>query len=228
MSRTTDAHCADEDNSPAYGSTFCHCAVRHFSARRRSSPGTAEEQIVFEEACGVPHSDEEDIPISQAEPPLGPEYDRSEVPEMVWPSSKKQRIFAARVKNALVSICQEQSELHSILHMRHGLEIEEVRMAPDNLTAYVLWDAFPGPVAETAAVLQRLTPRLRRAMGARLHARHVPRLEWRHDSPSAEEAQLEATFARLAAERKEQEEEQQLRTSAAAARGGPPRGAGRS
>ena len=42
-------------------------------------------------------------------------------------------------------------------------------------------------------------------MGARLHARHVPRLEWRHDSPSSEEARLEATFARLAAERKQQE-----------------------
>ena len=42
-------------------------------------------------------------------------------------------------------------------------------------------------------------------MGARLHARHVPRLEWRHDSPSGEEARVEATFARLAAERKQRE-----------------------
>lgn len=32
----------------------------------------------------------------------------------------------------------------------------QVRMAPDNLTAYVLWDAFPGPAREAAAELERL------------------------------------------------------------------------
>ncbi len=91
---------------------------------------------------------------------------------------------AARVKNALISVCQEQGDLHSTLHMRYGIEIEEasslpesvqhmclqaarstpgsslllvqVRMAPDNLTAYVLWDAFPGPAREAAAELERL------------------------------------------------------------------------
>ena len=42
-------------------------------------------------------------------------------------------------------------------------------------------------------------------MGARLHARNVPRLQWRHDSPSGEEARVEATFARLAAERRQRE-----------------------
>ena len=138
---------------------------------------------------------------------------------MVWPASKKQRIcapcapplhkllvhlvhcaaargircgcaVAARVKNALIAVCQEQGDLHSTLHMRYGIEIEEVspmadlsrhvhasstprksylslsetrsllwmqvRMAPDNLTAYVLWDAFPGPAREAAAELERL------------------------------------------------------------------------
>lgn len=60
-------------------------------------------------------------------------------------------------------------------------------------------------------------------MGARLHARHVPRLEWRHDSPSGEEARVEATFARLAAKRKQQEARE---AKAAASRGGKARTAG--
>ena len=89
---------------------------------------------------------------------------------------------AARVKNALIAVCQEQADLHSALHARYGVEIEEVnpmpgslmctlarkqhnlksllpvqvRMAPDNLTAYVLWDAFPGPARDAAAELERL------------------------------------------------------------------------
>lgn len=33
---------------------------------------------------------------------------------------------AARVKNALIAVCQEQGDLHSTLHMRYGVEIEEV------------------------------------------------------------------------------------------------------
>lgn len=37
---------------------------------------------------------------------------------------------AARVKNALIAVCQEQGDLHSTLHMRYGVEIEEVSPMP--------------------------------------------------------------------------------------------------
>ena len=151
-------------------------------------------------------------------------------------------------------------------------------MAPDNLTAYVLWDAFPGPTDETAAELARLcaraaraqpalpssepncqrraqghsarcaalcrafrrvgprregergrgararwTPRIRRMVGARLQARHVPRLEFRLDAPSAEEAALDATFERLAAERAAEDARRARAAAAGAPAGGPDR-----
>jgi len=148
-------------------------------------------------------------------------------------------------------------------------------MAPDNLTAYVLWDAFPGPTDEAAAELARLcaraartarplperacqhlcrftahsalhlamlsasarqegrqegepgrgrrTPRIRRMVGARLQARHVPRLEFRLDAPSAEEAALDATFERLATERAAEDARRARAAAASAPAGGPDR-----
>ncbi len=77
--RCTDAHCPAEERpftlQAACGIISWH-AGRQYSSRRRSIPGTAEEQIVFEQACGVPHSDEEDIPHSQHGPTSGQEFDR--------------------------------------------------------------------------------------------------------------------------------------------------------
>lgn len=60
----------------------------------------------------------------------------------------------------------------------------------------------------------RRTPKLRRAVGARLQARHVPRLEFRHDSPSPEEAAVDAALDAAAAERRADEAERALRPGA--------------
>lgn len=74
------------------------------------------------------------------------------------------------------------------------------------------------PAATHVRVCAFRTPKLRRAIGARLHARHVPRLEFRLDAPSAEEAAMEATFERLAAERKADEAREAARAAAGAGR----------
>lgn len=91
VQRVTDAHCPDQKGYCCPVTPFNHTAARHcpashemlyqyaarpFSAHRRSSPGTAEEQLVFEETCGIPHSDEEDMPLAQAEPVPSQQYDR--------------------------------------------------------------------------------------------------------------------------------------------------------
>ena len=49
---------------------------------------------------------------------------------------------AARVKNALIAVCQEQGDLHSTLHMRYGVEIEEVSPVA-GLTRHVLASSMP-------------------------------------------------------------------------------------
>jgi len=64
---STDAHCPGDKPGCWSGSHRHGTDARRLSTRRRSIPGgTAEEQIAIEEACGVPHSDEEDFHHSQA------------------------------------------------------------------------------------------------------------------------------------------------------------------
>jgi 1,4-alpha-glucan branching enzyme len=60
-------------------------------------------------------------------------------------------------------------------------------------------------------------------VGARLQARHVPRLEFRLDAPSAEEAALDATFERLATERAAEDARRARAAAASAPAGGPDR-----
>lgn len=100
--------------------------------------------------------------------------------------------------------------------------VSQIRMALDKRTLYVQWDCFPDRKRETAAALHTKystiyllertqliwnfsMAKIRKGVGKYLASRVTPRLEFRHDSFSAAQSELESAFADL--ERKEDEEQ---------------------
>ena len=53
---------------------------------------------------------------------------------------------AARLQNALARALLEQDELRETLVSRLGFCVKSVRMSPDNLKAFILWDSYTGAV----------------------------------------------------------------------------------
>ncbi|EIE22336.1 hypothetical protein COCSUDRAFT_56029 [Coccomyxa subellipsoidea C-169] len=86
---------------------------------------------------------------------------------------------------------------YSDLTGRYGFTVVEVRMSPDNSTAYILWDAFPERHDAAERELNQRVSRLRRSLAHALKSRHVPRLEFRRDAPSSEELAVEEALQRL-------------------------------
>ncbi|CAL8468697.1 g8237 [Coccomyxa elongata] len=121
--------------------------------------------------------------------------------ERVWPASRHQQKFAGRVRDALQTVMMfTDSNAFKDLTGRYGFTVVEVRMSPDNSTAYILWDAFPECHEDAERELNQRTSRLRRSLAQALKSRHVPRLEFRRDAPSSEELAVEQALQRLQTE----------------------------
>lgn len=109
---------------------------------------------------------------------------------------------ASRLQRSLATTLLEDTTLRDILVENLGFSIKEVRMAPDNAKAFILWDSYNGQAAKTERELKACLPYLKSEVAKRLGARNMPRLEFRLDKMSAEESEIEEILDRLALERR--------------------------
>lgn len=116
--------------------------------------------------------------------------------ERIWPASPRQQKVASRVIRALESALCETPFLETMVK-QYGFCVEEVRMSPDMLTAFVLWSAHPEYELSTQKELQQRMSKLRVAMGRALKAKHVPRLEFRLNQLTASQEAVEHELKRL-------------------------------
>eukprot|EP00884_Botryococcus_braunii_P012755 jgi/Botrbrau1/21480/Bobra.0216s0088.1 len=118
--------------------------------------------------------------------------------EEPWPTSLRQRKFAGRVETALETLLSGGDiELTDTLIREGNMAIVEVRMSPDLLKAYILWDAPPEKVQWVTKALASRMVRLRKAVGRFLGGRHLIRLEFRHNCLSPEQQAVADEFSRL-------------------------------
>ncbi|GAB4823108.1 hypothetical protein N2152v2_010154 [Parachlorella kessleri] len=117
--------------------------------------------------------------------------------------------IASRLQSALFRALSEEDVFREGLVRRLGFSIKEIRMAPDNLKAFILWDSVLGRNEAVQQELDRRGPRLRSAVAKVLGARNVPRLEFRQDRPSRRQQEIEDVFRRLDEERAIEQQIQQ-------------------
>ncbi|KAL3150598.1 hypothetical protein ABBQ32_000405 [Trebouxia sp. C0010 RCD-2024] len=116
--------------------------------------------------------------------------------EKVWPASPRQQKVASRVTRALELTLSQPSFLETLVK-EYGLCVEEVRMSPDMLTAYVLWSAHPDCEGAAQHELQSRVSKIRASVGKALKARHVPKLEFRLNQPSESQSAVQMVLDRL-------------------------------
>ena len=95
---------------------------------------------------------------------------------------------------ALTSVLSQDSLLRDELISEVGFSIKEVRVSPDHAKAFILWDSYNGQATAAAKVIRQVTPRLRAAIAKAMGTRNVPRLEFRLDKTSDDEAEIERIF----------------------------------
>ena len=78
-------------------------------------------------------------------------------------------------------------------------------MSPDHAKAFILWDSYTGQSKETTRALQRNTPRIRAGVAKFLKARNVPRLEFRLDKVTDDDAEIERILSKIEEERNREE-----------------------
>lgn len=127
------------------------------------------------------------------------------VAEVVWPTSKRQGRFASRMTSALSRVLSEEDVFRERLVRQLGFCVKEVRMSPDNMKAFILWDSYLDRHAAVQQELNKRGGRLRSAVATVLGARNVPQLEFRHDSLSPQQQTLEGIFRELDEEREAEE-----------------------
>ncbi|KAK9828820.1 hypothetical protein WJX72_002265 [[Myrmecia] bisecta] len=164
------------------------------SSPKRSTQARRTQRVAYEELPDF--SDEEEGHELDPEIRQPPDLQYRSPTEKVWPPSRYQLKFASRMRNAL-EVALMRPAFYDSLVKRFGFTVHEVRMAPDNLKAYILWDAFPDMEAQAGFEIRRRASKLRTEVAGVLKARHVPRLEFRHDIPSDEQAALERIMAKL-------------------------------
>lgn len=98
---------------------------------------------------------------------------------------------------ALTAVLSQDSFFRDELITEVGFSVKEVRVSPDHAKAFVLWDSYNGQAKAAAKRLRQTTPRLRAAIAKAMGTRNVPRLEFRLDRVSDDDAELERIFARL-------------------------------
>ncbi|KAL0053825.1 hypothetical protein WJX82_011373 [Trebouxia sp. C0006] len=118
--------------------------------------------------------------------------------EQIWPASPRQQKVASRVLRALEYALSEPPFLETLIKT-YGVCIEEVRMSPDMLTAYVLWSGHPDCEEPAQNELQSRLSKIRVSVGKALKARHVPKLEFRLNQLTESQAAVEQELDRLKA-----------------------------
>ncbi|CAL5221525.1 g3733 [Coccomyxa viridis] len=122
--------------------------------------------------------------------------------EKLWPTSRNQKKYGARVRDALHTVMMDSGgAAYARLVWQLGFTIVEVRMSPDNMTAFVLWDAHDDSLFSAEREIGYRLSQLRRDIGRLLGMRHTPRLEFRLDRLSQEQQDVEDAFERLRADR---------------------------
>ncbi|KAK9851139.1 hypothetical protein WJX84_003398 [Apatococcus fuscideae] len=166
-------------NSPAY------CQSRDYSDH--------SDRDIFEWIGGLP---------SPASPDLLPslDTDHRSPTDVIWPASRHQQRVASRVQTAL-SLAFMDSARRDLFMNKLGLCILQVRMSPDHMTAYVLWEAHEAEIETTRRALSRSIRDIRGAMARHLHAKRVPRLEFRFNTLTDAQEEVETEMERLELER---------------------------
>ncbi|KAL4430570.1 hypothetical protein ABPG77_005810 [Micractinium sp. CCAP 211/92] len=115
-------------------------------------------------------------------------------------SSQGEQGVAAKVQRALETALLRNDHLRDALVQRLGFAVKDVRMSPDNLKAFILWDSIIGQPDRLRSELNAQGPRLRAAVASALRARNAPQLVFRHDGLTPQQQEVEELLARLDAE----------------------------
>ncbi|KAL4436945.1 hypothetical protein ABPG75_004084 [Micractinium tetrahymenae] len=108
-----------------------------------------------------------------------------------------QSIVASKVHRALETALMHNDHLRDTLVHRLGFAVKDVRMSPDNLKAFILWDSITGQPGRLRSELNAQGPRLRAAVAAALRARNAPQLVFRHDGLTPQQQEVEEVFQLL-------------------------------
>lgn len=85
---------------------------------------------------------------------------------------------ASNVGRALRDVFQQDGLLAQAIVKDAGISVRDVRMAPDNLKAYVLWDTYKGDVKMAEMILKRHTGKIKHLVSKRLKCKRAPFLEF--------------------------------------------------
>ncbi|KAK9815035.1 hypothetical protein WJX73_005628 [Symbiochloris irregularis] len=169
--------------------SFGNLSLQHFST---GAPEFVEDQHGDER----PDTDR-DIAEGEDHVPEPVDVKYRSATERVWPAEKHQRKFGAKVQRALASLLSSRRDnsLQTLVNM--GFTVEEVRMSPDNLIAYILWSCLPGQEEQAERTLRHSAGRMRGSLAHAMQVRRVPRLEFRLNELTAQQQQIEDILQRL-------------------------------
>lgn len=117
--------------------------------------------------------------------------------DLVYQESIQIRKFRQRVEDSLVAVLLSDGVLLQELIKSKGFTVCEVRVRPDKRVAYIQWNCLPGLRVETQNEINKHMKRIRIALGDKLRSRFTPYLQFRHDSLTAEQTEVEQVFGEL-------------------------------
>lgn len=126
--------------------------------------------------------------------------------DLVWPATRRQEKYAARVHRALSAVLERDARLRQDLVEQIGFTVKDVRVSPDHAKAFILWNAYNSSRMDAEVALRQATARLKSGIAKAMAAKSVPRLEFRYDQVSSEQEQMERLFQRLEDERNREAE----------------------
>lgn len=109
-------------------------------------------------------------------------------PELESATTRKGRILEGRFEIAVESVLNADGLLREQLVMKNGFTVHKIRLSRGQRKATILWDCYPGKVAECARIAVANAFRMKNMIARNLRGRHVPHLEFVHDHlPPAKE-----------------------------------------
>ena len=126
--------------------------------------------------------------------------------DLVWPATRRQEKYAARVHRALSAVLERDARLRQDLVEQIGFTVKDVRVSPDHAKAFILWNAYNSSRVDAEAALRQATSRLKSGIAKAMATKSMPRLEFRYDQLSSQQEQMERLFERLEEERNREEE----------------------
>lgn len=130
--------------------------------------------------------------------------------QQIWDQTRQQKRFASKIEYALNTELLKRNTLREFFVGECGFQIVDVRLSRDNMKAFILWSAFPAHMETAQIGLTRHLKQLRAAVAQRIQTRAVPRLEFRQNRVTAEQAKLENLLDSLKMEREQEAEENEI------------------